>query len=230
MAIRVAVLIPTLGRARQASANICELMALAVPAGVEMLVIAAAAEKDTETLWTLRPLVDSIGIELVIRPGDGGTAADGWNLAYRRAHFLYADWFVLGADDIRFRDGWLAAALAVIGRKTLVVGLNDGDHTDLTAYAPHYMAHWKFTESVLGGRMVPEGYRAWWFDREVCERAQDLDAYEPAWAAYAEHWHPDWGLAKMDETYRSGESHHDADRAIYLRWREERERAQRVAA
>lgn len=208
------VCMPSRGRAEQMVDRVFGLLDTDLPRGTELVVVVAVPVDDGETLAAYEAeLAQNDRVFLVLRPV-GSTAVDGWNRAF--AAMTEADWYVLGADDIEWDRQWLKEALLVADdTKAQVIGLNDG-HTDLSQYAPHYMAHWSFTQgALLGGKLVPPGYVSWWFDREVCEVAQALGVYAPAHRAMARHKHPDWGDAPMDETYQAGQPFRDADRALY---------------
>lgn len=209
----VAVLLPTKGRAEQLKRNVETLLNSDVPNGYELLVIVAYLENDEETGTAVIELTKDQRVIPVIRPV-GSTAVEGWNQAYHYLSFI--DWYVLGADDIVWDSAWLQEAVHII-RTTgaQVIGLNDG-HTGLNEYAPHYMVSKDFTRQRLGGNMIPPEYKSWWFDREVCELAKQLNQYAPAWHSKAIHHHPDWGTAEMDDTYREAWDLHDKDRAVYL--------------
>lgn len=211
----VAVLIPSTGRPEQMRRNVGALLEQRQPARVDLFVVLAIPDDDWKTFMAAASLMKGDGSLLIYPRRAGTTAVQGWNVAYGA---VGVDWYVLGADDIRWRAGWLRQALAVAEETGAhVVGLNDGGHTDLNAYAPHYMASRHFCESVLEGHIAPPQYKSWWFDREVCERALAQDAYAPAWDAWAEHLHPDWGQAANDATYELGRRHHDEDRLLYER-------------
>jgi len=175
---------------------------------VTLEVIAAVLMEDTETQQAL----DGLDVVMTFRTADS-TSVQGWNQAYKVARGRGADWFVLGADDIVWHDGWLEAAIEFTDFD--VIGLNDLQ-TNIDDYAPHYMASYWFCEGVNDGWMIPPVYKTWWFDREICERAKAIGQYAPAWNAVLEHRHPDWKTAPMDDTYREAWPHHDKDKAVYL--------------
>lgn len=212
----VAVCLPTLGRARQFEQRAGDLLAQPEPRGARLIVALSVVASDGATVAAAERLLDAYPARVAMFAREHPeTAVIGWNLAYALASG--ADWFVLGADDIVWRAGWLQQALAVAAQTgAQVVGLNDGGHTNLVHYAPHYMASRWFCERVLGGHIAPPEYRSWWFDREICERAGALGLYAPAWDAWAEHMHPDWYQAEMDDTYRFGARYHSVDRVLYL--------------
>lgn len=216
--LKVAVLMPSKGRAWQVRSRVSDLATQTRPADVTLAVVLAVSADDRATLTAGDILTDEFDeVALVVR-APGSTAVDGWMAAYRFAHSWGADWFVLGADDILWRPGWLAEALRVSAENRAdVVGLNDG-HTNLDDYAPHYMASRWFCEEHLGGRIIPEGYRCWWFDRHVCQMARMVGAYAPAWKAIAEHRHPDWKTAAVDQTYAEAFGDRELDKEVYQRW------------
>lgn len=222
--MRVAIIMPTKGRPLQLERNVTELINQPLPHGVELLIIALCVQvTDTKTLSTARKLQalypdESVIISLVYRE-DNTTCVQGFNQGYAELRGV-ADWYVLGSDDQIYQNGWLGKALDVAGTTGAdVIGLNDG-HTNIENYAPHFMMSSDFIEGVMSGNMVPPEYKTWWFDREICERAQALDTYAPAWKAIAEHRHPDWQTAVMDDTYAGEMPQRETDKALYLRRKE----------
>lgn len=223
MTIRVAVCMPTTGRAQQARRCIEGLLSQAQPQGVDLFVVAAVPEDDSETLGMVAALWDVVDGLLLVKRAPGSTAVDGWNEAAARARSSASsldgpgpDWFVLGADDLVFHPGWLEMALRVVELTgAQVVGFDDGGHTCIEQYAPHYMCSRWWAEETQEGFFVPPVYKSWWFDREVCERAREMGLYTAATGAVLEHKHPDWKTAPMDETYRQAWPLHDVDRATY---------------
>jgi hypothetical protein len=213
--ITVAVLMPTLGRAEQMKRNVTGLLECDVPRGVELCIILAVCPDDKKTHRTAVKMTKDTRIFVVERE-NGSTSVVGWNEAARFAHF--ADWLVLGADDIVWHSDWLKEAMLVVDQTgAQVVGLHDGGPTDLSDYGAHYMVHRSFVDQHLDGYMVPPEYKSWWFDREICQRARAVGVYAPAWKALAEHCHPDWHKAPMDETYESAWHLHKQDKETYNR-------------
>lgn len=210
----VAVLLPTRRRAAQMKERVSALLKQDVPAGVTLAIYLSIEETDKATLDAAKKLTPKGRVHIVGREPDT-TAVEGWNAAYAAAMADGATWFVLGADDVIWHEGWLAEALRVAEETcAAVIGLNDG-HTRLDHYGAHYMVRREFTVRELGGYMAPPMYQSWWFDREVCEKAIALGLYAAAPGAMAEHTHPDWGTAEMDDTYRAAWHLHDQDRLTY---------------
>ena len=108
--MKVAVLYPTKGRPEQARERLSALLSQDTPKGVTLEVIAAVCEDDKPTMKVIKDLVFQYG-NLIYTVRDKDTTSDqGWNQAYKVARERGAQWFVLGADDIVFHDGWLDAA------------------------------------------------------------------------------------------------------------------------
>lgn len=217
--MKIAMLMPSKGRAAQLKARVNDLLLQSIPGGIELIIVLAIVEGDEATKQAANELIDmwyesDVTIVKVMRP-ETSTAVDGWNRAYTAVADL-CDWFVLAADDIVWGVGWLGAVMGLIATRphVQVIGLNDG-HTDLNHYAPHYMARADFCKGILGGHIAPSDYVSWWFDREICELAQNMGVYIPGWHVHAEHKHPDWQTAIIDDTYNEAKPSHEKDRRLY---------------
>ena len=218
--MKVTVLMPTKGRAKQMRRNVMQLLLHPLPESVEVLtLVLAVIEGDVDTMQEAADLASlwmesDVTIQLVVRD-PGSTCVNGFNMAYL-SHRGLADWYVLGADDQVYQENWLQAALDVADATgAAVIGMNDG-HTPLEQYAPHFMVSSQYIEIYQDGWMVPPVYQSWWFDREICERANLAGLYAPAWESMVEHCHPDWGTAEMDDTYQEAWPTHDKDFRLYL--------------
>lgn len=206
---KVAVLLPTRGRAAQMKERVGDLLHRRQPAKTRLTVYLAIQKSDQETLGAAAELPTNRVV--IVEREDDTTAVEGWNAAYEQAAADGADWYVLGADDLIWHQGWLTAALKA-GKDAHVVGLADGYTTDLDDRATHIMVSSWFCENVLKG-FIPAVYSSWSFDREMCKRAQALGVYATAPDALLEHMHPAVGKAEMDETYRIASPLHARDHA-----------------
>jgi glycosyltransferase involved in cell wall biosynthesis len=111
----------------------------------------------------------------------------------------------LGADDLRFRPGWLEAAKAHIGRAE-VVGINDlipreRDHTT------HFLVTRDYAErqgTIDGPGLLSEAYEHNFVDDELIATATHRGVYAYAEDAHVEHLHPMVRSAPLDETYKRG--------------------------
>lgn len=212
---RIVVCIPTYGRGDQFYHRLWTLLRQELPTGVELAAAVSTVQGDVHS-WKMAVQLENKwpGRIVMVERGPDTTAVDGWLQAYMAAPG--ADWYVLGADDVEWHPGWLVEALGIAGlTRAQVIGLNDLS-TDLADYAPHYMMSGEYAAKY---GFIPPGYRSWWFDREVCQAARMRGKYAPAWKAIAEHVHPDWGKAPLDDTYRNGMPYRDADHHLYERRR-----------
>ena len=219
----VAVLIPSVGRPAQLAERVGSLLVRRPLPAVYLEVVLAIPMSDTASLaaaarLSMGPMPYATRLHIALRRPDT-TAVEGWNVAYRYIESICApDWFVLGADDLVWPEGWLEAALCIAAETgAQVIGLGD-DNVNLDDFSAHYMASRLWCEEQLGGNIAPPEYAAWWFDREVSQRAQKMGLYAPCWNAHLQHTHPMYGTAEMDDTYRRGYALHDADKALYQRW------------
>lgn len=219
--IHVAILLPTAGRAQQLLARVGAMLRQATPAGVRRSLYLSVEDGDDATRAAGRLLAAEFEDVWMVLREDGSTAVQGWNLAHFKAYAEGADWYVTGADDLVWHEGWLAEALGVArGTGAQVIGFADGyTQLDERTRATHLMISRRFAEVVLRGFIPPE-YGGWRWDREICERAMALGVYAPAVKALLEHRHPDVGKAEMDETYRRAWHFHDEDLVVYRGRRE----------
>ncbi len=62
-----------------------------------------------------------------------------------------------------------------------------------------------------------EGYKHWYVDDEVVTVAKQRGAWGMALGSIVEHLHPAWGKGETDDVYTLGQSHADADKALFLK-------------
>lgn len=217
---RVAVLIPTKGRAMQMLDRVSRLMSQKYPPKISLLAVLSVPYDDEETLEIAKGMIgmeqlEGHSLRLVIRSKTNSTTVDGSNRAYIYARNFDIDWYVHGHDDLIFSRGWLEQALRVAETTGAeVVGLNDL-HTNLADYSPFWMVTEEFIRDHLGGLFVPPMYKTWWFDREICQKARALGLYAPAPKAIVEHTHPDWHTANLDATYYEAMPYYREDEELY---------------
>jgi len=88
------------------------------------------------------------------------------------------------------------------------------------AYVDEMGASWDGPKNVCH-----EGYGHWFVDDEIVTVAKQRGAWAMAFHSKVEHLHPLWGLAEDDDTYRLGQSHVEADKALFRSRRDEHARA-----
>lgn len=218
--MKVAMILPTKGRAEQMRRNVDAMLSLPMAKQVtEFYLVLGVIWDDAETVKAAEFLQkkwreSDVTIVIILRE-PGSTTVDGINKCYA-AFWDKADWFVLANDDQVYNEDWLQNALLSAEKHGAhVVGFNDL-HTNIDEYAPHFMMTGEFIQTELGGFMAPPEYKTWWFDREICERAHRLGVYAPSWKSIVEHCHPDWGTAEVDSTYEEMTPYREVDRELYL--------------
>lgn len=159
------------------------------------------------------PTVPDVDFEVAL--DGGGTWAQRINLAYYR---LGAPYLFTGADDIRFHEGWLDAALAVMRRVEGVVVVDDL-HNPFGTMALVSREYVEEYGTIDGDGVVHEGYRHNYVDNELFETARYWGKLAYAPESVVEHLHPNAGKGDDDEVYRLGISSLAEDRALYDRRR-----------
>lgn len=129
-----------------------------------------------------------------------------------------------GADDLRFRAGWLTAALDKMADGAGVVGTNDlgsprviaGEHSTHSLVARWYIDLGTIDEP---GKIFHEGYWHEFVDDELVETAKRRGAYAHADDSHVEHLHPAWGKAQRDALHAQFAQRMAFGRRVYNRRR-----------
>lgn len=210
----VAVIVPVLDRPANAAPFMTSLKASTGLATV----YAVADRGDYETVNAWR----EAGAHVVFYGEVGatpGTFAQKVNAGYAAT---MQPWLFLVGDDVKFRAGWLDQAQAVAGVKFDVVGTNDLGNPRVTSgeHATHLLVRRAYVKERGAswdgpGVVCHEGYRHWYVDDEIVTVAKQRGGWAPALASVVEHLHPIFGKAESDSTYRLGQSHAKADKALF---------------
>jgi hypothetical protein len=207
--------IPTLGRPGRAAA-VAE-SARASVTGHDLRILFLCNTGDNETIAACRATGEDVEV-VPWRPGKADWARK-LNLAYDR---MGEEWLLLGADDLRFHDGWFDKCLAAAARSdACVVGTNDLGNARVVAghHSTHPLVHRDYIG--CGGviddpsRLLPEVYGHWFVDDEFVRTAQARGTYAHAFEAIVEHLHPNWGKSEDDATYRRGQATIARDQALF---------------
>ena len=138
-------------------------------------------------------------------------------------------WVLLGADDIRFRPGWVETVRNDLESFYGVIGTNDlGNINTMTGTtSTHPLVNRKYVIDLgtidVRGDVVHAGYHHNYPDTELCETAKHRGMYKHRLDCCIEHFHPAWGKAVDDEVYLLGRArlHEDsltfAGRMAHLR-------------
>lgn len=196
----ISVLLPTTGRPDRAEACIRNLRDTAPD--VE---IVCAVDCDPESATRLAPLVDKLLVANFYR----GNAV--WNDCLREAT---GELIVFAADDLKWHDGWLEAALAAHEEHPeSLIGFNDGHWGE--ELSTHYLMPRNFICEVLGGVVAWAHYKHSFNDAEVNDRARAADRY--FWCKEARVTHEHWlfGGRERDETDTRNLPGHAESERIY---------------
>jgi hypothetical protein len=135
-----------------------------------------------------------------------------------------ADWYLLGADDLRFHKGWddNPTLTALMARPEIgVIGTNDLGNPAVIAgkHATHPLMRRTYIEEQgieEGLSMIaPECYHHNYVDNEIVGLAFKRKAYAHCHESIVEHLHPVWAKAEMDETYKLGVSRYRQDEQLF---------------
>lgn len=119
------------------------------------------------------------------------------------------DWIFLGADDLRFEQGWDVAALQThVETGARVIGTNDLANPRVTAgqHSTHTLVHRSYADqhgTIDGpGEIVSEAYDHQFCDDELVMTAKRRGEWAFSKGARVEHQHPYFKTARMDATYK----------------------------
>jgi glycosyltransferase involved in cell wall biosynthesis len=161
----ISFLFPTTGRRDRATTCLRELHRTTRGHDIEILL---AIDEDPRSRTKLRRYADKISYSQRYRG-----PSDAWNAALKMAS---GDLIVFAADDLRWQEGWLDAALdAHYQAPDALVGFNDG-HWD-EDLSTHYLMPRHFIIEVLGGRVAWPCYRHSFNDLETNMRAKRAGRY-----------------------------------------------------
>lgn len=133
-----------------------------------------------------------------------------------------AEWYFLGADDLRFQRGWLEAAMET-HRTTnaCVIGTNDmgnplvlsGHHSTHSLVLGEYIQECGTIDEPR--KILHEGYSHNFCDTELVETAKWRGAWAFSKESVVAHQHPDWGRGKRDEIYDLGKRDFHKDSQLH---------------
>ena len=213
--------VPVLGRPQNAPPLVESIRATAP--GAEVLFLASLFDHDQiEACLDLGEPADAVMVmPFEAGPGDFARKHNaGFEVAQARGHSLY----FTGADDLRFRPGWLEALLACLAANPAagVIGTNDlgNRQTVLGYHSTHSLVTRAYIEAEGGyvggqGKVFWDGYDHQQVDCELVETAKARGRYAHCHQAVVEHLHPLWRKAKSDPTYERALARGREDRALF---------------
>lgn len=145
------------------------------------------------------------------------------NYAYRETT---GEWLLLGAQDIKFHEGWDTAALmCATATKKRVIGTNDLGNPEAKrtgSFSTHPLVARSYVVehgTIDDDGIVSEVYDHNWVDRELAETAAFRNEWTYCKASVVEHLHFHWGKGVNDATYRKGMRNFGRDRLLFYKRR-----------
>lgn len=135
-----------------------------------------------------------------------------------------AEWYFLGADDLRFYPNWFEYAMVVHERTgACVIGTNDlgnplvmkGLHSTHSLVLGDYASRCGTIDEP--GKILHESYPHEYVDNEFVETARCRMAWAFSQKSIVEHLHPNWKKSKMDSIYAAQSNRMQAGKKIYER-------------
>lgn len=202
----VDVLVPVLGRPHRVQPTLDSIYATAPDARVLFI----ADPDDAAELEALR----AAGATVLQK---AGSYAAKINAAVR---VTSAPTIFLGADDLRWSDGWLEACLQHVADGVHVVGVNDlcSRRVQRGLHATHFLITREYARrETIDGSPGPlhEGYDHSCVDDELVAVARSRGVLVIDRSIVVEHLHPDAGRAPMDATYERGRARIHDDRQMF---------------
>ena len=123
--------------------------------------------------------------------------------------WVFTEWFLAGADDIKFHPKWFENAMKVADPSINVIGTNDlgnprvlaGTHTTHPLIRTSYAQSHGLTIEGKPGEVMSPAYWHEYMDDELVGVAKKRNCWAYAGDSIVEHLHPNWGKAPMDESY-----------------------------
>lgn len=198
--MKVAILIPTLGRAHVLE-QLIENIADTTPGG-RYLTIFVIDHDDTDTCSELHRL----NAWWVFKDG---TYPVKTNAGYAASQHLPL--ILPTADDVVFHNGWYEAAIEVfqdervqvVGTRDLTPVTDSGQHSTMPIVRRSYI---EGPGAVWGepGKVFHEGYHHGWVETELWQLACHRGVARFVPGSVIEHCHPDWGTRPRDATDEKG--------------------------
>ena len=206
------ILIPVLGRSDQAQALSDSLRVTVTPHRV--LFLLSPTERDAISVW------EAFGeVQVVDWPPGKADFAKKINFGFQ---ITESEWIFQGATDIRFRVGWDTQALAIAAKaRKRVIGTNDlhnpavkrGKHSTHTLFARSYIEEYPGADGIV----FSEAYDHQYVDNEFIELASRRREFTSSRHSIVEHFHPHWGNAEPDATFKKATRQTNSDRRLYFR-------------
>lgn len=137
---------------------------------------------------------------------------------------IKAEWYFLGADDIRFHTNWFESAMVTYEKtQACVIGTNDlgspvvinGSHSTHSLVLGEYVTECGTIDEP--GKILHEGYPHEYVDTEFVETAKCRLAWAFSKNSVVEHLHPNWGKGTTDSLYAAQPKRMQKGKLLYER-------------
>lgn len=200
-----------------------------------VFVCSAGDSEEIEACTHARELDDErIRVQILNVPPGPGDYARKIQAGYDNRFLTDCPFVLLGADDLRFHDGWDESAFGVISAYDVgVVGTNDlGNPAVLKSqHSTHPLVARCYIDRYGGyvgapGQVYFDQYDHQFVDCELVETAKARGCYAHCHSSVVEHLHPFWRKGEHDDVYAKGQKRGGQDRRLFetrrLLWEPER--------
>lgn len=211
----VTVVVPVLRRPHNAEPFMASLRSSVSGDPPPVVAVANVDDDPTAEAWR------RAGAKCIRFAGQPGSYGQKANYAARWPTVAKRDWMFLVGDDVCFHPGWLDV-LDDVSSTSCIVGTNDLANPRVTSgdHAVHFFLRMDYVReqgaSWDGPGTVAGPYRHWFTDDEIITIAKMRGVFEPRLDSVVEHLHPYFDRGSMDDVYRIGEAHAEADQVLWL--------------
>lgn len=206
------ILIPVLGRPQHAQPLADSLSVTVTPHRVLFL----CSPHDLDAIAAYEPFGE---VEIVPWPSGKADFARKINFGFQMTE---SEWIFQGATDIRFRAAWDVEALRIAAKTgKRVIGTNDlhNEAVRRGRHSTHTLFHRSYIEEYPGecGIVFCEFYDHQYVDNEFIELAKRRREFVSSRHSHVEHFHPHWGNAEPDATFKKATRQTNSDRRLFFK-------------
>jgi glycosyltransferase involved in cell wall biosynthesis len=217
--LKLVILIPVLRRPQNISPLVQSIKSnTMIPSKHKYEILFIASPSDDKEINALK----EHGANFIVMPEDyegHGDYAKKINTGFKS---IAADWYLTGADDIKFHSGWFEAAMNIYAAtKACVIGTNDMGNPRVTAgrHSTHTLVLKEYIDECgtidEPGKIFHEGYHHNFCDDELVQTAKWRGAWAFSKDSRVEHNHPLWRPVPLDEIYTLGRKFYKEDERLY---------------
>ena len=215
---KISLLVPTLNREDKLKAMLESVRPLVeADGGANIEVVVAPMENDGSD-WVQIALANDGSVpgypwmKVYPRPESERGAVAGFNWCYKHAT---GDILIVGGDDVKYdHPDFFQIAREEVSQLPEGEGMVDGRDGPIEAMVCMTRG---FVEKHLGGVFMPGGYYSWYSNSEATARAMRANCHRVTDRAHVSSTNPIFDGSPKDATYLEGETHHNADRSLFIK-------------